>query len=165
MRRGNSQHSRPGIPGHTPPRPQSIWGPAQGDANGKLLLGQAAFGSITAPQQLGAGGWRCASTQLGTRWHRGGRRLQSHVGCVGAVWGGRASPELGAWQDLPAKLPLTSEGGRTTLIYSYSFFTYSCVTASLPVGPSEENPAVLLGATSGSSPNSDAAGPAFFLSQ
>jgi len=67
---------------------------------------------------------------------------------VGAVWGGRASPELGAWQGSPAKLPLTSGDGRTTLIYSYSFFTYSCVTASLTVGLSEENPAVLLGAVS-----------------
>lgn len=58
-----------------------------------------------SPRQLGAGGQRCASSRLGGRW------LRSHVGCVGAAWDGRASLELGAWQGLPAKLPLTSGDG------------------------------------------------------
>lgn len=91
-------------PGHTP-LPPSIWGPARGAADGKWLFGQAAFSSIPCPQQLGAGRRRCASTRLGRR------RLRSHVGCVGAAWGGRASPELGAWQGSTAKLPLTSGDG------------------------------------------------------
>lgn len=47
---------------------------------------------------------------------------------MGAAWGGRASPKLGAWQGSPAKLPLTSGDGE-----QHSFIaTASSLTAVWP---------------------------------
>lgn len=83
-------------------------------------------------------------------------RLRSHVG---AVWGVRASLELGAWQGLPAKLPLTSGDGE-----QHSFIATASSLTAVWLHPHRLDPRrkIQLCAASGSSPKSDAA---LFLSQ
>lgn len=103
---GDSQHSCSGVPWTHTTTPPSIWGPAQGAADGKWLFGQVFVGSIPpTTHQLGLRGGGVPAP----RWEGDGCDLT--LGCVGAAWGGRASLELGAWQGSPAKLPLTSGDG------------------------------------------------------
>lgn len=86
----------------------------------------------TIPAARGRGRRRCL--------HPAGRETAeiSRGGCVG--W----ESFSGAWSlaGLASKASLDVRRWRTTLIYSYSFFPHSCVAASPPAGPSEENPAL-----------------------
>lgn len=78
---------------------------------------------------------------------------------MGAVWGVRASLELGAWQGSPAKLPLTSGDGE-----QHSFIATASSLTAVWLHPHRLDPRrkIQLCAASGSSPKSDAA---LFLSQ
>lgn len=64
-----------------------------------------------------AAGRRCASTPLG------GRRLRSHVGVRGGCVGWESFSGARRLAGLPCKASLDVRRWRTTLIYSYSFFT------------------------------------------
>lgn len=120
-------------------------GPAPDAASRESLFGRAAFHSTPSAAAPG-GGVRAPGA-----WEGAGCDLAS------GAWGGRAPPEPGTWQDLPAQLPLDVKRWRTAFIYSYRFFTRSCVTASAPAGPGEENPAAGLSAAAGSGPAGSAA--------
>lgn len=147
-------------PGHPPPSPPSVWGPARGASDGKwLFLGKWLLAASLPPTAARGRGVEVCQHPAGRETATISRRARG--GCVG--WKSFSGARRLA--GLASKTSLDVRRWGTTLIYSYSFFTYSCVTASPPVGPSEENPAVLLGAASGSGPNSNAAGAAFFLSQ
>lgn len=146
-------HNTPGSPGQKPPSPPPTWGPARGAADGKWLSGQAAFWQHVPPsRQLRAGGGGGACTRLG------GRRLRSHVG---AVWGGRASLELGAWQGSPAKLPLTSGDGE-----QHSFIATASSLTAVWLHPHQLDPRRKIQLCVPLDPAlSDAAGAALFLPQ
>lgn len=119
---GSSRHSCPGVP-RTQTTPSVYLASGMRRCWWKVAFWASNYWQHPPhPQQLGARRRRCASTRLG------GRLLRSHVGCVGAAWGGRASPELSAWQGSPAKLPLTSGDGE-----QHSFIaTASSLTAVWP---------------------------------
>lgn len=114
----------PRSPGYKPPLLH------QSGVQHEVLLTESGFLGkqllAAGPPIAGGGGSACT-------------QLRSHVGaCVGC------ESFSGAWSlaGLASKASLDVRRWRTTLIYSYSFFPDSCVAASPPAGPSEENPAL-----------------------
>lgn len=131
----------PRSPGYKPPLLH------QSGVQHEVLLTESGFLGkqllAAGPPIAGGGGSACT-------------RLRSHVG---AVWGVRASLELGAWQGSPTKLPLTSGDGE-----QHSFIATASSLTAVWLHPHRLDPRrkIQLCAASGSSPKSDAA---LFLSQ